>query len=160
MARTGRPSAVIDLSDDERATLERWARRHKTSQALARRCRIVLACASGATNNAVDRLEGLRDAPRPGAERTIGDDKIEQVVVDTLETAPPGEDTHWSTRGLAKRHGLSKTTIADIWRAFGLKRWVRDEFKISPDPDLIEKTRDSIAHCCSRIIAKPDPHNT
>lgn len=164
MARTGRPATVIELSDDERSTLERWARRHKTSQALARRCRIVLGCATGASNNVVaaevdvnpatvskwrkrfatDRLDGLRDAPRPGAKRTIDDDKIEAIIVDTLETAPPNEDTHWSTRGLAKKHGLSKTTVAEIWRAFGLKPWVADEFKISPDPDLIEKTRDIV----------------
>ncbi len=164
MARTGRPRAVIELTDDERSTLERWARRHKTAQALATRCRIVLLCADDVTNKVVaadvgvnpatvskwrlrfaaDRLEGLRDAPRPGAQRSIGDDKIEQVVVDTLETAPPNEDTHWSTRGLAAKHGLSKTTVAEIWRAFGLKPWKDDEFKISPDPDLVEKTRDIV----------------
>ncbi len=164
MARTGRPRAVIELTDDERSTLERWARRHKTAQALATRCRIVLLCADDVTNKVVaadvgvnpatvskwrlrfaaDRLEGLRDAPRPGAQRSIGDDKIEQVVVDTLETAPPNEDTHWSTRGLAAKHGLSKTTVAEIWRAFGLKPWRHDEFKVSPDPQLIEKIRDIV----------------
>jgi transposase len=92
---------------------------------------------------AAARLEGLVDAPRPGAKRTIGDDVIEAVVVDTLETVP-ADATHWSTRDLAKKHGISKTTVAEIWRAFGLKPWQQDSFKISPDPDLVEKTRDIV----------------
>jgi transposase len=163
MARAGRPTPVIELSDTERDTLERWTRRHSSSQALAQRSRIVLACARGATNAevataervhpatvskwrhrfAADRLEGLVDAPRPGAARTIADETIEAVLVDTLESAP-GADTHWSTRGLAAKHGISKTTVAEIWRAFGLKPWRQDNFKVSPDPDLIEKVRDLV----------------
>jgi transposase len=163
MPTPGRPTAVIELSDTERETLERWVRRHSSAQALALRSRIVLACAEGKTNKAVaaaervhpttvskwrhrfaaDRLEGLRDAPRPGAVRTIADETIEAVVVDTLESAP-GQDTHWSTRGLAAKHGISKTTVAEIWRAFGLKPWQQDSFKVSTDPDLIEKVRDLV----------------
>jgi transposase len=151
------------LSDAERETLQRWVRRHSSAQALALRSRIVLACAEGLTNQqvaaaervhpvtvgkwrrrfATDRLEGLCDAPRPGAERTIADETIEAVIVDTLESTP-GEDTHWSTRGLAAKHGISKTTVAEIWRAFGLKPWQQDNFKVSPDPDLIEKVRDLV----------------
>jgi len=156
MGRAGRPTATIELSDSERETLQRWVRRHSSAQALAQRSRIVLACAEGHTNQevaatervhpatvskwrrrfAADRLEGLVDAPRPGAERTIADETIEAVVVDTLESTP-GEDTHWSTRGLAAKHGISKTTVAEIWRAFGLKPWKQDSFKVSPDADLI-----------------------
>jgi transposase len=163
MARRGRPTHSIELSDAERETLQRWVRRHSSAQALALRSRIVLACAEGQTNAevaaaervhpatvskwrrrfATDRLEGLSDAPRPGAERTIADATIEAVIVDTLESTP-GEDTHWSTRGLAARHGISKTTVAEIWRAFGLKPWRQDNFKVSPDPDLIEKVRDLV----------------
>lgn len=163
MARTGRPTAVIELSDTEHETLQRWVRRHSSAQALAQRSRIVLACAEGHTNQdvaadqrvhpttvskwrrrfATDRLEGLCDAPRPGAERTIADETIEKVVVDTLESTP-GQDTHWSTRGLAAKHGISKTTVAEIWRAFGLKPWRQDSFKVSPDPDLVEKVRDLV----------------
>jgi transposase len=163
VARRGRPTVSIVLSDEERETLSRWARRHSSSQALALRCRIVLACAEGYTNTEVAaqervhpvtvskwrhrffeaRLEGLVDAPRPGAKRTISDDTIEAVVVDTLETAPR-DASHWSTRDLAKKHGISKTTVAEIWRAFGLKPWQQDSFKISPDPQLIEKTRDIV----------------
>jgi transposase len=163
MPRTGRPTAAIELSDNERETLERWTRRHTSSQALALRSRIVLGCAQGLSNQAVaakegvhpstagkwrrrfaaERLEGLCDAPRPGAARTIADETVEKVLVDTLESAP-GADTHWSTRGLAKKHGISKTTVAEIWRAFGLKPWQQDSFKVSPDPDLVEKVRDLV----------------
>ena len=164
MARRGRPTVEITLNGDERNTLERWARRHSSSQALSLRCRIVLACAGGATNGDVatelrvhpttvskwrhrfakDRLDGLVDAPRPGAARTIGDDVIEAIVIETLETAPP-DATHWSTRGLAAKHGVSHQTVAEIWRAFGLKPWRQDEFKVSPDPELVEKIRDLVA---------------
>jgi len=93
---------------------------------------------------AVDRLDGLVDAPRPGAARTIGDDVIEAVIVETLETAPP-DATHWSTRGLAAKHGISHTTVGEIWRACGLKQWREDSFKVSPDPDLVEKIGDLVA---------------
>lgn len=163
MARRGRPTVEIDLSGDERKALERWARRHSSSQALALRCRIVLACATGATDTAVaqelsvhpvtvskwrhrfaaERLDGLVDAPRPGAVRKIADDVVEAVVVDALETTPP-DATHWSTRGLAAKHGISHQTVAEIWKAFGLKPWRQDEFKISPDPLLVEKIRDIV----------------
>jgi transposase len=165
LARRGRPTVPITLSDDECSTLQRWARRHSSSQALALRCRIVLACAKGDRTHAeiaaelgcnpvtvskwrnrfaADRLDGLVDAPRPGAKRTIGDDVIEAVVVETLETAPP-DATHWSTRGLAAKHGISHQTVAEIWRAFGLKPWRSDSFKVSPDPELVEKIRDLVA---------------
>ena len=92
---------------------------------------------------AADRLEGLGDAPRPGAARKIGDDIVEAIVVETLESAPK-DATHWSTRALAERHGISHQTVSEIWRAFGLKPWRQDEFKVSPDPDLVEKIRDIV----------------
>jgi transposase/transposase-like protein len=164
MARRGRPTVEIKLNAHEHRVLERWARRHSSSQALALRSRIVLACADPDRRHgdiaaelgcnpvtvtkwrrrfALDRLDGLVDAPRPGAERSIGDDVIEAVVVDTLESTPK-DDTHWSTRGLADKHGISHTTVAEIWKAFGLKPWKQDTFKVSPDPDLVEKIRDLV----------------
>lgn len=164
MARMGRPTPPIVLSGNERKTLERWARRHHSSQALAMRCRIVLACADPESSRAAiaaavgcnpatvtkwrarfakDRLDGLIDAPRPGAERSIADDVIEAVIIDTLESTP-GEDTHWSTRGMAAKHGISHSTVAEIWKAFGLKPWRQDSFKVSPDPLLVEKVRDLV----------------
>ncbi len=163
MARRGRPTAIIELTGSERRTLSSWARRQSTAQALALRSKIVLEAAEGKTNKeiagklgchpttvgkwrrnfAADRLDGLLDAPRPGAARTITDDQVEAVIIDTLETTPP-DATHWSTRGLAAKHGMSHETVAQIWKAFGLKPWRQDEFKISPDPLLVDKIRDIV----------------
>jgi transposase len=116
----------------------------RTNKDIATELRINPVTASKWRNRfALDRLDGLVDAPRPGAERSIADDVIEAVVVDTLETAP-ADATHWSTRGLAAKHGISHTTVREIWRAFGLKPWQQDSFKLSPDPDLVEKIRDLV----------------
>jgi transposase len=161
--RRGPKLAELALTEEERATLERWARRRNSSQALALRCRIVLACAEGASNAAVAtwlgiskptvtkwrsrfvarRLEGLADEPRPGAARTITDDQVEQVLVMTLETTP-ADATHWSTRSLARQLGMSQSAISRIWRAFGLKPHLVDTFKLSTDPQFIDKVRDIV----------------
>ena len=89
------------------------------------------------------RLEALYDEPRPGTPRTVSDAQVEQVVIQTLESTPRGE-THWSTRGLAKATGLSRMTISRIWHAFGLQPHRTDTFKLSPDPQLIDKVRDIV----------------
>ena len=173
MGRPGRPTVAIELSEEERETLRRWARRPSSAQALALRSKIVLAVAAGGSTHgeiaerlgvnrvtvgkwrqrfAAERLEGLVDAPRPGATRTIADEVVEAVVVDTLESAPV-DATHWSTRSLAQRHGISRQTVSEIWRAFGLKPWRQDSFKVSPDPDLIEKIRDLVGLYLSPPVA-------
>jgi len=151
------------LSNDERETLVRWSRRRSSAQALALRCRIVLACAEGLTNQAVEarvgvnqatvskwrsrfiagRLEGLSDEPRPGAPRTISDEDVERVIVKTLEETPR-DATHWSTRSLASATGMSQSAVSRIWRAFGLKPHLTETFKLSPDPQFIEKVRDVV----------------
>jgi transposase len=151
------------LSDDERETLERWARRPKSVQALALRCRIVLACAEGGHVIEVaqrvgvdphtvgkwrrrflaDRLEGLHDEPRPGTPRTVSDDDVEAVIVKTLEETPV-DATHWSTRSMAKATGMSQSAVSRIWRAFGLKPHLVDTFKLSPDPLFVDKVRDIV----------------
>ena len=151
------------LSEAERRTLESWAKRRKTAQGLALRARIVLACAEGRNNTAVAarlrvsrptvrkwrdrflarRLDGLGDEPRPGVPRTISDARVEEVVVRTLEEVPEGA-THWSKRELARQVGISPTSVHRIWRAFGLQPWRTEDFKISPDPLLIDKIRDVI----------------
>jgi transposase len=162
--RRGPKLPELALTGDERTTLERWARRAKSSQVLALRCRIVLACAEGASNQAVAtqlgvarptlttkwrtrfvtrRLEGLADQPRPGAARTITDEQVDQVLVTTLE-ATPAAATHWSTRSLARRLGTSQSAISRIWRAFGLKPHLVDTFKLSTDPQFIAKVRDVV----------------
>jgi transposase len=161
--RRGPKLPELALTDEERMTLERWARRRTSGQALALRCRIVLACASGASNAAVAaqlgssrptvtkwrsrfvtrRLEGLADEPRPGATRRISDEQVEQVLVMTLEETPT-DATHWSTRSLARRVGMSQSAISRIWRAFGLKPYLVDTFKLSTDPQFIDKVRDVV----------------
>ncbi len=159
--RMGRPTATIVLSEAERETLERWARRPTTAQALALRCRIVLAAAGGQANIEIGaalgchpvtvgkwrrrfaqrRLDGLSDKPRPGAPRTISDEQVEAVIVRTLEQLPRNA-THWSTRSMAAELGMSQTAISRIWRAFGLKPHLVEHFKLSPDPQFIDKVRD------------------
>jgi transposase len=159
----GRPVRTLELSDDERETLERWARRHTSAQALAMRCRVVLACAEGGNNIEVaerlglhretvrkwrnrfieQRLDGLHDEPRPGKPRTIGDDDVERVIVKTLEETPANA-THWSTRSMAAATGMSQTAVSRIWRAFGLKPHKVEDFKLSPDPLFIDKVRDIV----------------
>ena len=151
------------LTDEERETLQRWARRPKSAQSLAFRCRIVLACAEGLDNKVVAaklhttqqsvwkwrsrflarRLDGLADDPRPGAVRTVTDDLVEAVIVKTLEEMPT-DATHWSTRSMAKEMGMSQSAISRIWRAFGLKPHLVDTFKLSNDPLFIEKVRDVV----------------
>ena len=159
--RRGRPTVQITLTDDERQTLERWTQRPTSSQALALRCRIVLACAEGLSNVAVGghlgvhpvtvakwrtrfatrRLEGLSDEPRPGVPRSITDAQVEQVIVKTLEETPT-DATHWSTRSMARATGMSQTAISRIWRAFGLKPHLVQTWKLSTDPQFIDKVRD------------------
>ena len=138
--RAGRPTPLVVLTVKERNALERWARRHKRAPVLARRARIVLACAAGQTNVAVadaagvtrqmvgrwrcrfvgQRLGGLLDAPRPGAPRRITDGQARRVLR-LLATTPSGGDRP-STRTVARRCGLSQTTVSRIWRAGRLRR--------------------------------------
>lgn len=161
--RIGRPTPPVILTVDERETLEQWARRPKTAQALAQRARIVLACATEDTNGdialaagvtrqtvgrwrarfAQKRLQGLLDEPRPGAPRKILDAEVERVVRLTLESMPR-DATHWSTRAMAKRCGLSQTAISRIWRAFALQPHRVKTFKLSKDPLFIDKVRDIV----------------
>jgi len=88
-------------------------------------------------------VEGLLDEPRPGAPRQISDAAVEKVVTLTLESQPK-DATHWSTRSLARKTGLSRSSIARIWRAFGLRPHRSESFKLSTDPLLIEKVRDIV----------------
>jgi transposase len=161
--RRGPKLPELVLAEEERTTLERWAGRPTSSQALAERCRIVLACASGASNSQVAReldvarstvikwrsrfvarrLEGLVDEPRPGAPRKLTDEHIERVIVTTLETTP-ADATHWSTRSLARALGMNQTAVSRIWRAFGLKPHLTEAFKLSTDPQFIDKVRDIV----------------
>src|SRR5919106_5553272 len=93
---------------------------------------------SGAARFVAERVAGLFDEPRVGAPRQITDDKVEDVIIRTLETTPRGA-THWSTRAMAKATGFSHMTISRVWHAFGLQPHRTETFKLSPDPQLIEK---------------------
>jgi transposase len=150
------------VTDDERAALVRLTKRVRVNRAVAFRARIVLACLD-ASDTAVARrlrttkttvakwrgkfverrLEGLYDEPRVGAPRTISDEQVEAIIVKTLETTPPGE-THWSTRSMAKAAGISHAMVGRIWRTFRLQPHRTESFKISPDPQLVEKIRDVV----------------
>ncbi|MQB01878.1 MAG: IS630 family transposase, partial [Actinobacteria bacterium] len=159
----GRPKAPLELSDEDRQALERFTRRRTTSQGLALRSRIVLEAVTGATNIAVaDRLgctpqtvgkwrsrfiergiDGLLDEPRPGAPRTISDERVEEVIVKTLNSTPK-DATHWSTRDMAKATGLSQSSVSRIWRAFGLQPHRAETWKLSTDPQFVDKVRDIV----------------
>ena len=171
MVAPGRPKSELLISEAERDELERLARRPKTAQALALRARIILRCSSGALNQDVardlgvcnvtvgkwrerfvrNRVAGLLDEPRPGAPRTVGDDQVERVIRFTLEQKPE-DATHWSQRSMAKRTGLSRSTIGRIWHAFSLQPHRVETFKLSTDPYFIEKVRDVVG----LYMAPPD----
>jgi transposase len=159
----GRPTKPLNVTPEEKEKLTTLARRPKTGQALAMRARIVLGCSDGMTNGEVakrlritgatvckwrerfrvDRLEGLLDEPRPGAPRSITDAQVEAVITKTLESMP-GNSTHWSTRLMARKTGLSQAAIGRIWRAFALQPHRVENFKFSKDPQFVEKVRDIV----------------
>lgn len=161
--RTGRPTKPLNVTAEEREKLASLARRLKSSQAIAMRARIVLGCDEGLSNSAVakrlditgatvckwrerfrvDRLEGLLDEPRPGAPRIITDAQVEDVVTRTIESMPENS-THWSSRLMAEKIGLSQTAVVRIWHAFGLQPHRLESFKLSKDPQFVEKVRDVV----------------
>src|SRR5438094_3580268 len=153
----------VVLGDEEREVLGRWARRPKSSQALAFRCRVVLAAAEGKSSSEIAAelgcnpstvgkwrgrfarrgVAGLHDEPRSGKPRSIRDEDVERVIVRTPEKQPANA-THWSTRSMATATGMSQSAISRIWRAFGLKPHQTEAFKLSPDPQFIDKVRDIV----------------
>ena len=180
-------TAVV-LSGEEREVLERWARRPKSSQALAFRCRVVLAAAEGQSSveiadelgcNSLDgrqvawcgsrrrRLDGLHVEPRPvQAALDQATMQVERVIVEDASSEQPKDATHWSTRSMAAATGMSPSAVSRIWRAFGLKPHQTETFKLSPDPQFIDKVRDivglylnppeaAVVHLCRREVADP-----
>ena len=163
IAQRGRPKIELVLSEEERDTVARWARHPNSPQSLALRSKIVLAGAAGKTSRqaaaelhcnkvtvgkwrqrfVAKRLQGLADEYRPGVPRSITDDHVETVVAKTL-TEEPKDPTHWSMRRMAKATGMSQPTISRIWKAFGLKPWLEDTFKLPSDALFIDKVRDIV----------------
>src|SRR6266511_3705735 len=161
--RRGRPKQDLVVSAEDLVTLRRWTSRPNTARALALRSQIVLDSAAGMTNTAIVKqlrithntvrkwrtrfseqgIGGLLDEPRSGAPRSIGDDAVEAVITKTLESTPR-DATHWSTRSMAEASGLSPTTVRRIWKAFELKPHRVETFKLSNDPQFIEKVRDIV----------------
>lgn len=158
-----RPKVEIQLTSDERDELERLSRRSRSNRHVALRAKMILASASGLSDVAVaaklrvsnvtvgtwrkrfadTRLDGLYDEPRVGGPRKITDEQIEAIVVQTLETTPKGR-THWSTRKMAEKAGISHASVGRIWQAHGLKPHIVRGFKLSNDPQFIEKVRDIV----------------
>ncbi|SDP94163.1 Transposase [Paracidovorax cattleyae] len=160
---SGRPKAPLVLTEKEHEELMALTLRRKTSQALAQRARIVLSCAEGMDNKLVatrqrvtqqmvgkwrrrfveQRLDGLLDAARSGAPKTIEDARIDALIAKTLQTTPVGA-THWSTRTMASATGLSQSVVSRVWRAFGLQPHRQQTFKLSSDPMFVDKVRDIV----------------
>lgn len=163
MSRMGRPKAKLELTVEERAALNRLARRRSIGAALVMRAKIVLKCATGAENQDVAeilgvgqdmvgkwrkrfverRLDGLYDEPRVGRPRSVTDADVERVIDATLHESPRGR-THWSSRALAKELGLTQSAVGRIWKAFGLRPDRAESFSLSKDPQFVEKVRDIV----------------
>ncbi|MFJ5227726.1 IS630 family transposase [Streptomyces sp. NPDC088400] len=169
MARPGLKLVPLDLTDVERSVVEGWVRRRKSAQDLAMRARVVLACDGvgedgfpvstrvvkervGVSRDTVskwrrrflaDRLDGLSDEPRPGRPRTVKDEQVADLIARTLESNPENV-THWSTRSMARRTGLSQSTVSRVWRAFGLQPHRLETFKLSTDPFFVDKVHDVV----------------
>ena len=161
--RTGRPKKSLAVKPADQEKLELLARRPKTAQRVAIRSKIVLRAAEGLPNQEIARqlgvtgatvgkwreryrvqgMEGLSDEPRPGTPRKITDAKVEEAVTQTLESLPAAA-THWSTRSLAEKVGLSQSAVVRIWNSFGLQPHRTETFKLSTDPYLVEKVRDIV----------------
>jgi transposase len=161
--RRGRPKIDLMVSGEEREILLGWVARRRTAQAQALRARIVLRCSEGLDNVEVAeelgvtgqtvckwrqrfvkrRIAGLLDEPRVGTPRKLSDAAVERVLTMTLESSPR-DATHWSTRSLAKSCGLSSTSVHRIWKAFQLQPHRSETFKLSKDPQFVEKVRDIV----------------
>jgi transposase len=159
-----RVAVQVVLSAKEREELERLAGGRKIPSRVVERARIVLLSAEGKQNQEVAKLCGVRrqtvslwrrrfverriagilkDAPRAGRKRRIGEDVVREIVRKTTQETPKAR-THWSTRSLAKVMGLSPSTIGRVWRSHGLKPHLTRTFKLSRDPKFLEKLDDII----------------
>jgi transposase len=157
-----RPAAPLAVSESEAETLRAMTRAGTTEQRLAMRAGIVLRAAEGAANVRVAEelgvsiptvllwrrrfkergLAGLEDAPHPGRPRTYGPELAQRIVAETL--TPPEGASHWSRERLARRVGVSASTVGRVWKAERLKPHRTETFKYSKDPDLAAKVIDVV----------------
>ncbi|KAA6488632.1 IS630 family transposase [Agrobacterium sp. SHOUNA12C] len=161
---TGRPTAPLVLTEEERAYLKQQARHEEAAgRSMSERCQIILRCADGIASKAVaaelnvhentvgkwrrrflrDRIEGLFDADRSGRPRTIDDDQIAAVIERTLKSKPE-DGSQWSIRSMAAATGFSHTTIRRIWASFGLQPHHSQTSEPSSVPPLIDKVCDVV----------------
>ena len=159
-----RRATPIVLTRDERVQLQRAARSRRASVRLAERAQIVLHAADGLTNERIGEVMGIsrfkagrwrdryaehglagieKDAPRPGRTPRITAEQRAAVVRKTLHEKPEGH-THWSRSTMAAATGLSDSTIGRIWREYGLKPHLVETFKLSNDPQFVEKLKDVV----------------
>lgn len=163
MARNGRPPKGLELTDAEREELSARLNMRKGATDEKFRIRIVLALAAGESSNVIAerlsctaqtiskwrrrfeafRLAGLSDAPRAGAGRRVSDEQVQEVI-DRVRQTKPDNSTHWSTRQMSAAVGVSASSVHRIWRAFVLKPHLQDTFKLSTDPNFVEKVRDVV----------------
>jgi len=163
MKKRGRPIATLELTPDEKQSLQQTLRRRGAGHAEVLRSKVVLLAAEGLSNTEIvrrthlgaptvgrwrqrflqNRTAGLSELPRSGAPRRINDEKIQEIITATLEKKPD-HSTHWSTRTMAQRCGLSRQAVSRIWRAFGLKPHRSESFTLSTDPLFVEKVRDVV----------------
>lgn len=171
MARTGRPTTTLTLTDEERAELMARLAIRKAPVDERLRIRIVLGCAQGESGTSIAqrlrtsiqtvskwrrryaayRFAGLTDAPRAGRPRTVLDEQV-QAIVDKVRQTKPENATHWSVRSMSAATGVSAPTVQRIWHAFGLKPHLQATFKLSTDPYFVDKVRDVVG----LYLAPPD----
>lgn len=159
----GSVARQISLDEEARSELQGFARSRSLAHSLVIRARIVLLAGEGQANTAIAAtcgvsrqtvgkwrarylergVEGLYDELRPGAPRSIEDERIAELINTTLQKLPKGQ-THWSCRSMAEATGISKSTVNRVWNAFGLKPHRQKHFKLSTDPFFIEKLVDIV----------------
>ena len=157
-------SRRLVMGDTDRATLEQIARNGNTPQKTATRVRIALMSADGvATSTIMEKLdtstptisrwrsrfetEGmaglLHDRIRPGRKKRIDEGRVREVVERTLREKP-SQATQWSIRSMAVAEGLSAATVQRIWKQHGLKPHLTRSFKLSRDPQFVDKLEDVV----------------
>ncbi len=154
----------LSLTEEQMDSLQRWVRGQNTPQSVVTRCRIIMLAAAGVSNNEVAKTLGINRmtvilwrkrflaagpagltviARGRGRPRSISPHRVQQIVNTTLQTKPKGA-THWSCRTMAKRHSVSAATVQRIWDAHGLQPHRVRKFKLSRDPQFVEKLTDVI----------------